>query len=91
MIADEVRIGAEYSECCFCARPALGPGIAVPYRPRFEFARGARELARTLGLEGFTLNKYKSASAVLPAPCAHRARQGVRITWKLIYGGNEND
>ena len=85
-MADTVQIVGNYSEGCFCEgrRRVLAPLHGVPYRP-FQFARAARTFASQNGLRFGGLNKYKSAWAVDPAPCAHRPEQRVRIDWELEY------
>ena len=89
-MTDTVTVTGTYSEGCFCARPAL-QALSVPYRPRFEFARGARKFAALNGLTwgGLSTNRDRSAYACLEHTCAHRVRQAVRIEWLLEYGEHD--
>ena len=76
-------IYAEYSDGCFCERPALNETVKTPHEPRFNFTKAARELAGKLDAQNFQLNKRtagKSAYAELPHKCAHRDKQAIRIT-----------
>ena len=80
-------IYAEYSDGCFCERPALDETVKTPIEPRLNFAKAARELAGKLDARNLQINKRttgRSAYAELPHKCAHRDKQAIRITCRYV-------
>jgi len=86
--AETVKVVGSYSEGCFCEgrRRALTPLTGVRYRP-FHFFRAATQFCEMNGLRWGGLNggPDRSAWAIDPVPCSHRAEQRVRIDWGLEY------
>jgi hypothetical protein len=82
----KAKIIGHYSNFCFCEKPILKPVEGIEYRPRFEFAKAAKEFCRINNLHDFVINKRstgRSASAVSAYACKHDNEQQVRIEWCL--------
>lgn len=78
------RVVASYRTMCFCERVPLPEGPKVSSEGRVERKAMLERYASALGLtvEGYrTLDSGSGASAtmVMPAPCAHRTEQIVRL------------
>ena len=87
MKMNKARITAHYNTGCFCDKPELTEGIPFPTEPRFNFKKEAKALAAKIGVVDlqFSHGSYRSATALLHAPCVHHADQIVGFDWSVVY------
>ena len=81
------KIVPTYSSGCFCEKPVLQSFKHIPFWPRFEFMKAARQCAKlnnlTIIMQGTGKAREKVALATLAVSCRHHTTQTVRLDWQL--------
>lgn len=78
------RLEVSWSSCCFCDRTLPLDTTTRGTTERINFRKAVLDFATEHGLSNLQFGKYKSATAELNEPCAHRGSQVIRLAVNYV-------